>query len=133
MARIDILREDIEHYEKLLEIAEDKVRLCRDKADKQTSFASKKESEDQYMHAVKHLGEIEGRLAVFKEELERLENPKMGRPSIGTTKKVSLTLPDEIWEMIERRKKEWGASQSQTLRMMIEGYWNQEESEEERP
>lgn len=46
-----------------------------------------------------------------------------GRPSLGTTKKVSLTLPDEIWEMIEQRKEEWGASQSQTLRMMIEGYF----------
>jgi hypothetical protein len=49
-----------------------------------------------------------------------------GRPSLGTTKKVSLTLPDEIWGMIENRKETWGANQSQTLRMMIEGYFYKE-------
>jgi len=49
-----------------------------------------------------------------------------GRPSLGTTKKVSLTLPDEIWTMIEERKKELDVSQSQILRMIIEGYWNGE-------
>lgn len=27
-----------------------------------------------------------------------------GRPSIGTTRKLSLTLPDEIWEAIEEEK-----------------------------
>jgi predicted DNA-binding protein len=52
----------------------------------------------------------------------------VGRPSLGTTKKVSLTLPDEIWEMIETRKEKWGSSQSATLRMMIESYWNNEDA-----
>ncbi|WP_242486873.1 hypothetical protein [Peribacillus sp. TH16] len=28
---------------------------------------------------------------------------KMGRPSLGVTKKVSITLPDEVWELIENR------------------------------
>lgn len=46
-----------------------------------------------------------------------------GRPSLGTTKKVSLTLPDEIWEMLEIRNKELGVSQSQSLRMMIEEFF----------
>lgn len=48
----------------------------------------------------------------------------VGRPSLGVTKKVSITLPEEIWNMIEQRKEELGVSQSQTLRMMIEGYFN---------
>lgn len=46
-----------------------------------------------------------------------------GRPSLGTTKKVSLTLPDEIWDMVEERKKDLEVSQSQTLRMMIEEFF----------
>lgn len=55
----------------------------------------------------------------------------VGRPSLGTTKKVSLTLPDEIWAMIEERKEELGVSQSRTLRMMIEGYFYPEEENED--
>jgi hypothetical protein len=27
-----------------------------------------------------------------------------GRPSLGTTKKVSITLPDEVWDMIDTKK-----------------------------
>jgi hypothetical protein len=27
-----------------------------------------------------------------------------GRPSLGITKKVSITLPDDIWDEIEREK-----------------------------
>jgi len=50
------------------------------------------------------------------------EKRTAGRPAVGTTKKVSLTLPDEVWELIGTKKKEWGVSQSQALRMMIEGY-----------
>ena len=29
-----------------------------------------------------------------------------GRPSIGTTKKLSVTLPDEVWKQIEKNKGE---------------------------
>lgn len=47
-----------------------------------------------------------------------------GRPAVGTTKKVSLTLPDELWERVEERKEKWGANQSQALRKIIEGYFN---------
>lgn len=46
-----------------------------------------------------------------------------GRPSVGTTRRVSLTLPDDLWDLIDKRKKEWGVSQSQTLRKMIEKYF----------
>ncbi|KIO69290.1 hypothetical protein B4065_1463 [Caldibacillus thermoamylovorans] len=41
-----------------------------------------------------------------------------GRPSVGTTKKVSLTLPDEIWEEIEKMKED--SSQSAVLRKIVE-------------
>jgi 3-methyladenine DNA glycosylase AlkC len=27
---------------------------------------------------------------------------KVGRPSLGFTKKVSITLPDEVWQIIEQ-------------------------------
>lgn len=54
-----------------------------------------------------------------------------GRPSLGTTKKVSLTLLDEVWGKIEQRKEELGVSQSQTLRMMIERYFYLEGDNEE--
>lgn len=38
-------------------------------------------------------------MSINIKELET-EN-KMGRPSLGVTKKVSITLPDEVWDMIE--------------------------------
>lgn len=38
----------------------------------------------------------------IKKQKEQTEN-KMGRPSLGVTKKVSITLPDEVWEIIENR------------------------------
>jgi hypothetical protein len=49
----------------------------------------------------------------------------VGRPSLGITKKVSLTLPDELWAMIEEQKEKWNLNQSQTLRKMIEGHFGQ--------
>jgi hypothetical protein len=42
-----------------------------------------------------------------------------GRPSLGTTKKVSLTLPDEVWERIDYERSYNGASQSQTIRDIL--------------
>jgi hypothetical protein len=46
-----------------------------------------------------------------------------GRPSLGTTKKASLTLPDEIWKKIERQVISEGISQSQVLRNLIEAHF----------
>jgi hypothetical protein len=46
-----------------------------------------------------------------------------GRPSIGTTRKVSVTLPDEIWNAIDKKKNNLDISQSQTLRLIIEQYF----------
>lgn len=45
------------------------------------------------------------------------ENKKVGRPSLGTTKKVSITLPDDIWEKMNQDKKD--QSMSSFLREMI--------------
>lgn len=44
----------------------------------------------------------------------------IGRPSLGTTKKVSLTLSDELWEKIEELKQETGEKQSALLRSIVE-------------
>lgn len=39
---------------------------------------------------------------VNSEEETETQN-KMGRPSLGVTKKVSITLPEDVWELIEDR------------------------------
>lgn len=45
-----------------------------------------------------------------------------GRPSLGTTKKVSITLPDESWEQIEKARGE--RSMSAFLRdIILNGIW----------
>src|SRR5690606_7477754 len=45
-----------------------------------------------------------------------------GRPSLGTTRKVSITLPDEIWEQLEDAKSD--KSMSAFLReIIINGNW----------
>lgn len=41
----------------------------------------------------------------------------VGRPSLGTTKKVSITLPDEVWERIDEEKE--NMSMSAFLRFVI--------------
>jgi len=46
-----------------------------------------------------------------------------GKHQIGTTKKVSLTLPDEVWEKIEEFKEEWELSQSETFRVILDEYF----------
>ncbi|HER2159156.1 TPA: hypothetical protein VJS59_001636 [Streptococcus pyogenes] len=40
-------------------------------------------------------------MSINKREL--VAENKMGRPSLGVTKKVSITLPDEVWDMIENK------------------------------
>ncbi|PPA89121.1 hypothetical protein C4A77_25975, partial [Brevibacillus laterosporus] len=50
----------------------------------------------------------------------RTNNPNMGRPSLGTTKKVSLTLSDDTWALIEARVV-LGESRSAVIRELIEG------------
>lgn len=43
-----------------------------------------------------------------------------GRKGLGKTKKVSLTLSEDTWKMIEERIKETNKSQSEILRELIE-------------
>ncbi|WP_442601035.1 hypothetical protein [Paenibacillus sp. KN14-4R] len=43
-----------------------------------------------------------------------------GRKAIGVTKKVSLTLPPEIWDELENRRNQLACSQSELLRRLIE-------------
>jgi predicted DNA-binding protein len=47
-----------------------------------------------------------------------------GRPKTGTTKSISLTLPDEVWGKVEEIKEEEGVSQSALLRSIVENYFN---------
>lgn len=56
-----------------------------------------------------------------------MENNKVGRPSLGVTKKVSLTLPEEDWAWIDEQAE---GNRSQLLRYLIreeqspEGRWS---------
>lgn len=47
-----------------------------------------------------------------------------GRKSIGVTKKVSLTLTDEMWANIEKHCADHQASRSEVIRNMIEFYYS---------
>lgn len=46
-----------------------------------------------------------------------------GRKSIGTTRKVSLTLPDDIWERLETDCKSNNQSRSEVIRNIIESFY----------
>lgn len=53
------------------------------------------------------------------------QNKIMGRPALGVTKKVSVTLPESAWEYVER---EAGGNRSEYLRKLIErDMWNRQE------
>ena len=56
-----------------------------------------------------------------------MEKKKMGRPSLGETRKVSITLPEDVWKLIDERKEKWDNTLSQTLRNIIEVYFEPEE------
>lgn len=47
-----------------------------------------------------------------------------GRKGIGVTKKVSLTLTEDIWEQIDRECEEEVISRSSFFRNMIESYYS---------
>ncbi|MFC6334219.1 CopG family transcriptional regulator [Paenibacillus septentrionalis] len=46
-----------------------------------------------------------------------------GRKGIGVTKKVSLTLSEELWDNIENYRTEHRLSRSEALRNIIESYY----------
>jgi metal-responsive CopG/Arc/MetJ family transcriptional regulator len=52
--------------------------------------------------------------------LSNQEEKKMGRPSLGLTKKVSITLPQELWDKLEIAKvSSKSSSMSELLRKII--------------
>ncbi|HAJ4038279.1 TPA: DUF2239 family protein [Escherichia coli] len=57
--------------------------------------------------------------------LQRLENIRVGRPSLGVTKKVSLTLPAHEWDWVDEQAK---GNRSQFLRQLV---WESQSSESE--
>lgn len=52
-----------------------------------------------------------------------------GRKSTGITKKVSLTLPENIWQEIEQACEEQNVSRSQVFRNIIEAHFAKESKE----
>lgn len=50
----------------------------------------------------------------FKGQKLYVEEIKVGRPSLGLTKKVSITLPEEDWEWIDQQ-----GSRSETFRKLV--------------
>lgn len=52
-----------------------------------------------------------------------------GRKSTGVTKKVSLTLSEDIWQEIEQACADQNASRSQVFRNIIEAYFVKESKE----
>lgn len=55
---------------------------------------------------------------------EQKREPKRGRPALGVTRKVSITLPVEMWEEIQSIQEQDGMSLSQTLREIVDVYMN---------
>jgi metal-responsive CopG/Arc/MetJ family transcriptional regulator len=49
-----------------------------------------------------------------------MKDQKVGRPAIGITKKISLTLSDEVWKEIEERCKLGKFSRSEVIREIID-------------
>jgi hypothetical protein len=52
-----------------------------------------------------------------------------GRKSTGITKKVSLTLPEDIWQEIEQACEDQNLSRSQVFRNIIEAHYAKESKE----
>lgn len=47
-----------------------------------------------------------------------------GRKSIGITKKVSLTLSEEIWEKVEAERQAHNLSRSELIRNILDSYYS---------
>ncbi|MFC4102494.1 ribbon-helix-helix domain-containing protein [Paenibacillus xanthanilyticus] len=48
-----------------------------------------------------------------------------GRKGIGVTKKVSLTLTEELWEKLEKQGAEHHQSRSEVIRNLIQHFYSQ--------
>lgn len=59
----------------------------------------------------------------FLNELETVQVNKVGRPSIGDTKKVSITLTEEDWKSLDSFQTKYNlTSRSQLLRIVIRDF-----------
>ncbi|MBM7581138.1 hypothetical protein [Jeotgalibacillus terrae] len=65
----------------------------------------------------------------FEKTYDLVYPNKIGRPSLGVTKKVSLTLSEEIWSFVDRNVKEQSGSRSKYLRGLIERDYIQSQKE----
>lgn len=67
-----------------------------------------KEGLNDYVEGLKQYCEQKGYQFIFEDNglLDRRGGKRegAGRPAIGTSKKITITLPDEMWEAIERNK-----------------------------
>jgi hypothetical protein len=62
---------------------------------------------------------------------ETQEDVKVGRPTIGETKKVSITLPKEDWFLLDQFQKKFSIkSRSQLLRIIIREFLEEIQSED---
>ena len=75
---------------------------------------------------VNEKGEVINPKFLFYDEVEgNLIGP--GRPAVGKTKKISLTMPEEVWEQFDTVRKQRGLSQSALLREIVESWINNRE------
>lgn len=75
-------------------------------------------SEDEFSEVEREASELQRKI---NESLEVEKKNKMGRPSLGITKKVSITLPPESWEWIDETV-EYGhaSSRSDFFRQVVQ-------------
>lgn len=59
-------------------------------------------------------GARESMQSSFKDQKLYVEEIKIGRPSLGLTKKVSITLPEDDWDWIDQQ-----GSRSETFRKLV--------------
>jgi flagellar biosynthesis/type III secretory pathway protein FliH len=95
----EILLSDIESTKRYIELAEQRVKVYQ-----QDLIDGTYENVDETLERLNKNAQMVGELNAELKKLEEQLNKTVGRPSLGTTKKVSLTLPDEVWDMIETEK-----------------------------
>ncbi|WP_198430803.1 hypothetical protein, partial [Rhodococcus rhodochrous] len=82
---------------------------------------------EMYFRGLKHIRELRDNTSTTENQLvtrtpgyvRRTNNPNMGRPAIGSTRKVSLALSDELWQLIDERVAN-GEKMSAVLRELVE-------------
>src|SRR5699024_11522774 len=63
---------------------------------------------------------LDSQRKTLNEYLQRLENIKVGRPAIGITRKVSLTLSEDNWERSEEHTSELQSRFDLVCRLLLE-------------